>query len=316
MEIVHTAPEITEFSSLFELLTAFPNEQKCIDHLEAIRWGGIVVSPFAPASKVYKCAGNKYKCKNTGKYFNVKTGSIFDDSKVPLQKWFMAIYLIANHKKGISSHQIARDLKVTQKTGWFLLHRIRYAFNHENFQQVMEQTVEADETYVGGKNKNRHEKKKAKKSQGRNAKDKTPVAGLLERETGQVRAFKVANAKSSTLHPIVRNNVAEGANLMTDEWRGYKGLAGEYNHAVVNHGYMEYVNGNCHTNTLEGFWSLFKRGVVGIYHSVSPEHLQAYLYEFAYRYNTRQTSDPKRFNAYLYQVSEKKLTYKKLISHE
>ena len=309
------APEITEFGSIIELVTTFSTEQKCIDHLEAIRWGGFVVSPYDTTSKVYKCAGNKYKCKNTGKYFNVKTDTIFDDTRIPLIKWFMAIYLIANHKKGISSHQLAKDIKVTQKTAWFLLHRVRYAFNHPNFQAVLENTVEADETYVGGKDKNKHNNKKSGGTQGRSTKDKTAVVGVLERG-GDVRAFKVEDTKAKTLHPVILNNVAPGSKLMTDEWFGYRGLSAVYNHAIVRHAYGEYVSGDCHTNTLEGFWSLFKRGVIGIYHSVSRQHIQQYLYEFAYRYNTRKIADPKRFNAYLYQISDRKLTYQQLIAHE
>jgi hypothetical protein len=126
-------PEIKSFSSVLDLLNKFPDEQTCIDQLTAIRWGGNVVSPFDPESKVYVCAGNKYRCKNTKKYFNVRTGTIFGDTKVPLRKWFIAIYLISSHKKGISSHQLARDLSVTQKTAWFILHRVRYAFDHPNF---------------------------------------------------------------------------------------------------------------------------------------------------------------------------------------
>lgn len=151
---------IPSFSSIFELLKAFPDEQSCIDHLERFRWNGNVVSPFDESSKVYKCAGNKYKCKTSGRYFNVKTGTIFEDTKIPLQKWFMALYVFSSHKKGISSHQLAKDITVTQKSAWFLLHRLRYAFAHPAFREVMSSTVQADETFVGGKNKNRHNDKK------------------------------------------------------------------------------------------------------------------------------------------------------------
>lgn len=144
-------PMLTEFSSLIELSRKFPGEQDCIDHLEAIRWSGDVISPFDPTSKVYKCKGNKYKCKNTGKYFNVRTGTIFEDTKVPLQKWFMALYIFSSHKKGISSHQLAKDLDITQKSAWFLLHRLRYAFNHPSIKGELGGVVEADETFIGGK---------------------------------------------------------------------------------------------------------------------------------------------------------------------
>ena len=125
---------VSEFKSIFDLLKSFPDEQSCINHLEKLRWNGNPVSPFAPESKVYKCAGNKYKCKDTGKYFNVRTNTIFDNTKIPLQKWFLALYVFSSHKKGISSHQLAKDISVTQKSAWFLLHRLRYAFDHPNFQ--------------------------------------------------------------------------------------------------------------------------------------------------------------------------------------
>src|SRR5687768_5437573 len=136
---------LPQFKSILDLLNTFPTEQHCIDHLERLRWNGIVVSPFDPESKVYKCAGNRYKCKNTGKYFNVKVGTIFEDTKIPLQKWFMALYIFSSHKKGISSHQLAKDIDVMQKTAWFLLHRLRYAFEHPNFQSTLSNTVEIDE---------------------------------------------------------------------------------------------------------------------------------------------------------------------------
>jgi len=144
-----------DFNSIIELINTFPDQQTCIEHLEQLRWkDGNVVSPFDATSKVYTCKGNKYKCKNTGKYFNVKTGTLFDNTKVPLQKWYLAIWLITSHKKGISSLQLHRDLKITQKTAWFMAHRIRNCFGIQD--EKLDNTVEVDETYVGGKNKNRH----------------------------------------------------------------------------------------------------------------------------------------------------------------
>lgn len=163
-----------DFNSILELMQAFPDEQSCIDHLEALRWNGNVVSPFDPASKVYDCKGNKYKCKETGKYFNVKTNTIFDNTKLPLQKWFLAIWLATSHKKGISSIQLSKDIGITQKSAWFMLQRIRECFGLDNDQ--MEGEIEADETYVGGKNKNRHADKKVKDSS-----DKAPVLGTVQR---------------------------------------------------------------------------------------------------------------------------------------
>ncbi|MBN3034740.1 MAG: IS1595 family transposase, partial [Bacteroidales bacterium] len=146
---------MSKFATIYDLIKKFPDEQTCINHLEALRWGGKVISPFDPDSQVYKCKGNRYRCRNTQKYFNVKTGTIFEDTKIPLQKWFMALYIFSSHKKGISSHQLAKDIGVTQKTAWFLLHRLRYAFNHPSFKNILENHVEADETYIGGDEKNK-----------------------------------------------------------------------------------------------------------------------------------------------------------------
>lgn len=170
-----------DFNSLIDLFKTFPDEQSCIDHLERLRWNGFVVSPFDPTSKVYKCKGNKYRCKNTGKYFNVKTDTLFDSSKIELRKWFAAIWLVTSHKKGISSLQLSRDIDVTQKTAWFMIQRIRNCFGIEHNDQLGN-TVEIDETYMGGKNKNRHADKSVDGLQGRSAKDKTPVLGMVERK--------------------------------------------------------------------------------------------------------------------------------------
>ena len=302
--------QITEFKSIIDLVKKFPTEQSCIDHLEAIRWNGVVISPFDEISKVYKCAGNKYKCKNTGKYFNVRTGTIFEDTKIGLQKWFMGIYLVNNHKKGISSHQLARDIEVTQKSAWFMLHRIRYAFDHENFKKTMGDVVEADETFVGGKNKNRHADKKVANSQGRSFKDKTPVLGLMQ--NGHVNCTVIPNTQAETIKPVIERMVKEGAILVTDDWDAYRALCPKYNHVIVDHQKGEYVRGAFHTNSIEGFWSIFKRGVYGIYHQVSRKHLHRYCVEFSYRYNTRTVNDPQRFNLCLTSI-DKRLKYNDLI---
>ena len=303
----------TNFNSIIELIKAFPNEQICIDHLEKLRWNGDVVSPFDATSKVYKCAGNKYKCKNTGKYFNVRTATLFDNTKIELQKWFLAIYIVTSHKKGISSLQLAKDIDVTQKTGWFMLQRIRNCFGIENSGDGgLDNEVEIDETFVGGKNKNRHASKKVAESQGRSVKDKTPVLGMIERN-GRLVAKKVEDTKSSTLTPEIIKAVKLSASIYTDEWLGYKGVSKIYDHAFIKHHQHEYVNGRVHTNTIEGFWSLLKRGIVGIYHFTSKKHLQKYVDEFVFRYNTRNSAEEIRFNLLL-SNTEYRLTYKNLIA--
>lgn len=299
----------TNFKSISDLLKAFPDEETCIKHLEALRWNGNVVSPFDETSKVYVCKGNKYRCKNTGKYFNIKTNTIFDNTKLGLQKWFLAIYIVTSHKKGISSLQLGRDLDITQKSAWFMLQRIRKCFGIEN-NNTLDNEVEADETYIGGKNKNRHADKKIEGSQGRSAKDKTPVVGMVERE-GKLNAKAVENVKHATLSREIISNVKENAKLYTDEWLGYKGLERIYDHGIVKHNQSQYVVGRIHTNTIEGFWSLLKRGIVGIYHFTSKKHLQMHVDEFVFRYNTRNKTTQSRFNILLSNL-ENKLTYKTL----
>ena len=210
------------FSSIFDLIQAFPDEESCIHHLEKLRWGNDVISPFDSTSKVYVCKNNKYKCKNTGKYFDVKTNTLFHGTKVSLQKWFLAIYLATSHKKGISSVQLHKDIGVTQKTAWFMLQRIRNCYKIRGIIQLQHE-VEIDETYVGGKNKNRHFKKRVRNAQGRSFKDKTPVLGMVER-TGRVIAKTVTSVSSETINPMVLSTVSLNAKVYTDEWKGYNNL--------------------------------------------------------------------------------------------
>lgn len=309
----------SRFKSLSDLQKAFPTEQSCIDYLEERRWRGNVVSPFDPTSKVYKCKDNKYRCKNTMKYFNVKTNTIFHKSSVPLIKWMMAIWLILTHKKGISSIQLSRDIGVTQKTAWFMSHRIRKALGIEN--DVGDEneggggklngTVEIDETFIGGKNKNRHADKKVKNSQGRSFKDKVPVFGLMQ-QGGRVIAIVVSNTQVESLSPLILQYVEEGSNLYTDEWNYGKKADTLYNHKNVNHQAGFYGKGEFTTNHIEGFWALIKRGIMGIYYHWSKKHMQRYIDEYVYRFNTRKVSDRERFDLLL-QNLEYRLTYKQLI---
>lgn len=300
-----------EFKSILELLKAFPDEQTCINHLEELRWNGVVISPFDASSKVYKCKGNKYRCKNTGKYFNVRTNTLFDNTKIELRKWFLAIYIVTSHKKGISSLQLSKDIDVTQKTAWFMLQRIRNCFGISQ-NELLDNEVEADETFIGGKNANRHSNKKVKESQGRSIKDKTPVFGMVERY-GKLVAKKVEDTTSETLTNEAIKVIKDSAKVYTDEWLGYNGVSKIYDHSIIKHNENQYVNGRIHTNTIEGFWSLLKRGIFGIYHFTSKKHLQKYVDEFVFRYNNREISTSNRFDAMLSNI-EYRLTYKSLIN--
>jgi hypothetical protein len=306
--------ETLGFKTIADLLKVFPDEQTCIEHLENLRWNGNVVSPFDETSIVYKCKGNKYRCKNTNKYFNVKTGTIFDNTKIPLIKWFMALYVFSSHKKGISSHQLARDINVTQKTAWFLLHRLRYAFEHPNFKKALSGEVEVDETYIGGDPHNKHESKKERYSDGKLKRKNVPVVGLIQRG-GNVIANKVKNKLSFEIMPTVYENLGTPSEtkVYSDEYGAYKALDRVYAHSSVKHFIGQYTNGEIHTNNIECFWSHLKRGIYGIYHWVSVKHLQSYIEEFTLRYNTRNTSTSQRFDLILCNIT-RRLTYQTLIN--
>jgi transposase-like protein len=287
--------QLHEFGSLIEVFKAFSDEKRCLEYLKQLRWkDGIKTCPRCQSEKIYSFKdGKRYSCGNCLKQFTIKVGTIFEGSKLELSKWFAAIYLITSRKKGISSVQLAKDLDVTQKTSWFLLHRIRAAMRQEYFTMI-ETIAEVDETYVGGKEKNKAKKKRVEGNQGRSTKTRTPIVGILERGKG-VRAKKIENASRTELHEFIMYNVFPKSKLMSDEWRGYNGLSKIFNHQRVKHKNEEYVRGECHTNGIEGFWSLLKRGVIGIYHSMSRKHLDRYIDEFVYRYNTIYLSDIDRF---------------------
>lgn len=302
------------FKSLPEFLELFPDEQSCIDFLEKERWGGNVVSPFDPESKVYKCKGNRYKCKNTGKYFNVRTNTIFENTKVSLRKWMLACYLVLNHKKSVSSMQLARDINVTQKTAWFMLQRIQNCFNIKA-EQCLKGEVEVDETYIGGLNKNRHSCKKVKNAKGRSCKDKIPVFGLIQRG-GFIIAKVVSDTKTETLIPIINNIVCPESVIYSDEWYAYRHLdKDKYIHRVVYHKKGAYVIGMASTNTIEGFWGHLKRTLKSTYHWVSKKHLQKYVDSATFRYNTKHLSEYERFNVFL-QNTKCRMKYSQLKEKE
>lgn len=309
--------QLQSFKTLVDLLQYFSNEQVCRDYLEMIRWGtGEKVCPYEDCGKGKICKyadGKRYKCSECNRQFSVRVGTIFEDSKISLQKWYAAIYLITSHKKGISSLQLHRDLGITQKSAWYLLHRVRHSLGLETSPVKLSGIVEADETFIGGIEGNKHASKRTKGTQGRSTQTKVPVAGVVERG-GKVIAQTVTNTSATNLHRFVYENVATGSTLNTDEWYGYNGLDKLYQHSIVKHNDKQYVKGDCHTNTLEGYWSLVKRGCVGIYHSWSAKHLQKYLDEFSFRYNTRTFNENERFIAMLSNIATT-LPYKQLISN-
>ncbi len=306
------------FNNLRELILSMPTEETCREYLIQQRWNGKPECPYCGGGKVYKIEkGERFKCGNPECYkkFSATVGTVMEASKAPLVKWFTAIYLIGNHKKGISSYQLAKDIGVTQTTGWFMLHRIREMMRPKE-DVKLDNIVEIDETFVGGivGNMSKTRRAKLRTENGGTIQNKTMVVGLLER-SGNLKL--VALGKETGRHilqPLVRKNVDTDAVLMTDSSSNYEGLNNEFaGHEVVNHSGNEYVRDKViHTNSIEGVFSLLKRSIIGIYHSVTPKHLSRYCDETMYRYNTRGIKDAARFTMSL-QRMEGRLKYKDLI---
>lgn len=304
-----------EFKNLLEVTQYFSDEKTCREYLAQSRWNGNPICPYCGHTKVYVIEGGKrYKCANKDcfKKFSVTVGTIFEDTNLPLQKWFIAMYLACNHKKGISSLQLSRDLDITQKTAWFVLHRIREMLK-DNAPELLENMVEVDETFIGGLDANKHKSKKANK--GRGPVSKTPVVGLLERGN-KVRAEKMLAANKAVLIPKVQQYVKPGTLVITDNSKAYVNLRTEYIHEVVSHSTGEYARGMIHTNTLEGYWSLLKRGIIGIYHCVSVKHLNRYCDEFSYRYNHRKDGQNLSVTNALLQAEGRRLKYFELTAKD
>jgi transposase-like protein len=303
--------------TLQEAVIYFADPDNCIKFFGARRWPNGVECPTCGSKDVsYISTRRMWECKakHARKQFSIKVGSIFEDSALGLDKWLTAAWMICNCKNGVSSCEIARSIGVTQKTAWFMLHRIRKAMQTGSFMKLGGKGgsgVEVDETFIGGKARNMHVSKRERRITGTGGKDKTAVMGILERG-GKVRTAVVPNRRKGVLQAEVRKHVEAGSALYTDALLSYHGLAGEYAHQVIDHA-VAYVDGQIHTNGLENFWSLLKRGIAGTYVSVEPFHLFRYLDEQSFRYNNRKDlDDGQRFELAMNQVMGKRLTYAEL----
>jgi transposase-like protein len=307
--------------TLQEAIRYFADPDNALAYMVRLRWpDGVVTCPkCGRADVVFLKNQRKWQCKSTHDHrqFSAKVGTIFEDSPIPLDKWLTAVWMLSNCRNGVSSYEIGRTIGVTQKSAWFMLHRIRLGMQGKSTVKLGGGggEVEADETFIGGKARNMHKSVRMRRIQGQgfNVEDKTTVMGILERG-GKIRAHVVPDRRKETLQPIVREHVAAGSALFTDELVGYQGLAGEYEHKIVDHA-TRYVDGKVHTNGMENFWSLLKRGLGGTYVAVEPFHLFRYLDEQVFRYNNRKYDndkpipDAERFNMAMSNILGKRLTY-------
>ncbi|MGA8027596.1 MAG: IS1595 family transposase [Bryobacteraceae bacterium] len=299
--------------TLQEAIVLFSDPNIAIEFVRDIRWPEGVECPTCGSKDViYLKNQRRWKCRNEHpkQQFSVKVGTIFEDSPIGLDKWLPAAWLVMSCKNGISSYELARALKITQKTAWFVLHRVRLAMQTKSFNKLSGE-VEADETFIGGKTRNMHKHSKRKIQAVNDGQwGKTAVLGLLERN-GHVRAMVAPNRKKQYVHGNIRSNVEEGSSLYTDDFNCYKELNGEFVHQIVDH-MAAYVEGRVHTNGMENFWSLLKRTLGGTYVSVDPIHLFRYLDEQCFRYNFRKLTDGERFLIVIAQVIGRRLTYAEL----
>jgi transposase-like protein len=305
---------LKKIKTLQEAIVYFSNPDNCVAYLVSKRWpNGVVTCPncgsteakYMPTRRVWQC-----KTRHPKSQFSVKVGSIYEDSAIGLDKWLMATWMMTSSKNGVSSYEIHRAIGVTQKTAWFMSQRIRLSMQDDDSNQLSGQ-VEVDETFIGGKARNMHVSKRRTRITGTGGSGKVIVMGMLERG-GKVKAGVIEDRSTTTLQRGVIDSIAAGAEIITDELVGYRGLDVAYVHNVINHA-NEYVKGHIHTNGLENFWSLLKRGLNGTYVAVRPFHLFRYLDEQAFRYNNRKDiGDGGRFNLCVAQGFGKRLTYKEL----
>jgi transposase-like protein len=302
--------------TLQQAIRYFSDEQGCIDTVAALRWPNGPVCPKCGHTEHYYLATQKrWKCKKCAKQFSVKVGTIFEDSPISLDKWLTALWMLVNCKNGISSYEVGRDLGITQKSAWFVLHRLRLALQNGSMSKMGGdgKYVEVDETFIGGAARFMHADKRKRRITETGTKDKIAIQGILERG-GEVRAAVVGNRKKHALQSNIRAHVKAGSAIYTDALMSYQGLRQEgFAHQVIDHA-EKYVDGQVHTNGLENFWSLVKRGLKGTYISTEPFHLFRYLDEQVFRYNNRGSkeipvNDGDRFQLALSQIAEKRLTF-------
>jgi hypothetical protein len=315
MSEAQTITKQPEPETLLEAVVYFQNPDNCIAYLAVKRWAdGAPVCPTCGSKDVGFIASRRmFQCKtrHPKAQFSIKLGTIFEDSPLGLDKWLPAMWMIASDRNGISSWELHRAIKVTQKTAWFMLHRIRLAMQDECFGGKLGGEVEVDETFIGGKARNMHKDKRAERITGPGPEGKAIVAAVLQRG-GKVRAKVVGTRRKPELQALVRENVDAGSNLYSDALKSYEGLEKDFTHQVIDHA-EAYVDGQVHTNNCENFWSLLKRGINGTYVSVEPFHLFRYVDEQAFRYNNRlPMSDKDRFSYLVRKVVGKRLTYKEL----
>lgn len=296
---------------IFAFFKEYPTEEAARKYFENLRWKDGVRCPYCGGVHIAECSGKApmpYHCRDCRKYFSVRVGTIMQGSKLPLQKWLLATYILTTSKKGVSSVRLAEILGTTQKTAWFLAHRIRESYKQSEAAPKFTGAVEVDETYVGGKERNKHASKKLRA--GRGAVGKTPVVGLCTRD-GEVRAFPVTEVNTETLSRAIRSNVAAGTAVYTDQLRAYRGLK-EFTHLRVIHSAGEYVNGEVYTNSIESFWAILNRGHYGTYHFWSVKHLARYVNEFTARFNVRHFPARERVRVMVERGFGQRLTYGEL----
>jgi len=298
--------------TLLEAIRYFSDPDNALNFMAELRWPDGVVCPHCSGSKVTFLKTRRiWKCRSCRKQFSIKTGTILEDSPIGLDKWLSAIWIIVNAKNGVSSYELHRSLGITQKSAWFLSHRIRLALKAGSF-SLLSGEVEVDETFIGGKARNMHRADRARKIHGTGGSGKVAVMGLLERH-GEVRTMVVPNVRRKSLHGQVTKHVEQGSTVYSDSFRSYNNLQDEYTHNVINHA-ESYVNGQIHTNGIENFWSLLKRSINGTYISVMPFHLFRYLDEQSFRFNNRRVSDLDRFIKATQSVTGRRLTFDELIA--